>query len=229
VITLALIAFISFSCEALAGFGGTVLALSMGAQVRPLQELLAIFVPANMALSAGILVRHFAAVDRRLLFTRIAPLMLLGLPFGILVNHYAGRALVPLIAAIVILLSIISFLKPKKPSHIWLWLAGIVHGAYGTGGPLVVFVVRDLDDKHAIRATLAALWFSLNTILVISFFIDGRISARTLAASAILIPVAVIALLFGELLASRLSNVRFRSFGAALLGAAGILLLIRGA
>jgi uncharacterized membrane protein YfcA len=229
VIALVAIAFVSFSCEALAGFGGTVLALSLGAQLRPLQELLAIFVPANMVLSAGIAVRHFAAVDRRLLFLRIVPLMLLGLPFGILINHLAGRSLVPLFAAIVIALSVISFVRPRGASHLWLWLAGIVHGAYGTGGPLVVFVVRDLDDKHAVRATLAALWFSLNTILVTSFFLDGRMSSRTLLASAILVPVAAAALICGELLAARLSNVRFRSFGAALLGAAGILLLLRGA
>ena len=120
-------------------------------------------------------------------------------------------------------------MRPRKPNHVWLWLAGIVHGAYGTGGPLVVFVVRDLEDKHAVRATLAALWLSLNTILVTSFFLDGRMSTHTLLSSAILVPVAAAALIIGELVAARLSNLRFRSFGAALLGAAGILLLLRGA
>jgi uncharacterized membrane protein YfcA len=230
VILLALIAFVSFSCEALAGFGGTVLALALGAEVRPLQELLAIFVPANMVLSAGLVVRHFAAVDRRLLLLRIAPLMLLGLPFGILVNHLAGRALVPLFALVVIALSILSFARPRgQRSRIWLWLPGIVHGAWGTGGPLVVFVVRELDDKHAVRATLAALWLSLNTLLIVTFVIDGRLTTHTVAASLVLVPVAAGALVVGELVAARWSTVRFRAFGAALLGAAGLLLFWRGA
>ena len=229
-ILLALIAFAAFSCEALAGFGGTVLALALGAEVRPLQELLAIFVPANLVLSAGLVVRHFAAVDRRLLLLRIAPLMLLGLPFGILLNHAAGRALVPLFALAVIALSLLSFARPRgRRSPIWLWLAGIVHGAWGTGGPLVVFVVHELDDKHAVRATLAALWLALNAILVGTFFLDGRLGARTLLASLALSPVAAGALVVGELIAARWSTVRFRAFGAALLGAAGLLLLLRGA
>lgn len=229
-ILLALIAFVAFSCEALAGFGGTVLALALGAEVRPLQELLAILVPANLVLSAGIVVRHFAAVDRRLLLLRIAPLMLLGLPFGILLNHVAGRALVPLFAAVVITLSILSFARPReRPSSAWLWLAGIIHGAWGTGGPLVVFVVKGLDDKHAVRATLAALWLALNAVLVGSFVVDGRLTTRTIVASLALVPVAAGALVVGELIAARWSTVRFRAFGAALLGAAGLLLFLRGA
>ena len=36
-------------------------------------------------------------------------------------------------------------------------LSGVVHGSYGTGGPLLVFVAgRDLPDKSALRSTLAA-------------------------------------------------------------------------
>jgi uncharacterized protein len=229
-LALAAIAFVAFSCEAFAGFGGTVLALALGAQKRPLQELLAIFVPANMLLSAGIMVRHFAAVDRRLLLQRIAPLMLLGLPFGIVLNHLAGRALVPLFAAVVIALGIISLPKSRgERSHVWLWLAGIVHGAWGTGGPLVVYVVRELDDKHAIRATLAALWLGLNAILVVSFIADGRLTAHTLVSSLLLAPVATAALYLGERAAARGSTARFRTFGAVLLLAAGALLLSRGA
>ena len=41
-ITLSACAFVAFFCEALAGFGGTVLALALGAELRPLRELLAI-------------------------------------------------------------------------------------------------------------------------------------------------------------------------------------------
>jgi uncharacterized membrane protein YfcA len=230
-IQLSIIALCAFSLEALAGFGGTVLALALGAQLRPLGELLAIFVPANMVLSLGIVVRHFAAVDRRLLIRRIAPAMLAGLPFGLLVNRTAGRALVPLFALVVICLAIVSLLAPRRrASSFWLWLAGVVHGAWGTGGPLVVFVTaRELEDRQAIRATLALLWLSLNAILVAGFFLDGSLTRATLSASLLLTPVAAAALFAGELVAARISNRPFRSLGAALLAAAGLLLLYRGA
>lgn len=237
-IALAACAFVAFSCEALAGFGGTVLALALGAQLRPLGELLAIFIPANMVLSAAMALRNRAAIDWRLLLRKIAPAMALGLPVGLVLHRVLGPALMPVFAAIVIALAALEawrLVSGQRPQNrrlgiALLWLAGVVHGAYGTGGPLVVFVAgRDLDDKQAIRATLAVLWLALNTVLVAGFAIEGRITADSLLSSLTLLPVVVIALTMGELIAARLSDRPFRVFGAALLGVAGLSLLIRGA
>ncbi len=237
-IALAACAFVAFSCEALAGFGGTVLALALGAQLRPLPELLAIVIPANMVLSAAIALRQRGAIDWRLLGKKIAPAMALGLPVGLVLHRALGPALMPVFAAIVIALAALEawrLVARQRPQHrgvglALLWLAGVVHGAYGTGGPLVVFVAgRDLDDKQAIRATLAVLWLALNTVLVAGFAIEGRITSASLLSSLTLLPVVAIALTLGELVAARLSDRPFRVFGAALLGVAGLSLLIRGA
>lgn len=235
-IALAACAFVAFSCEALAGFGGTVLALALGAEVRPLPELLAIFIPANMALSLALLWRHREVIDWRLLFRRILPAMALGLPFGLLVEHFAGSAFQPLFAVVVVGLAILEALRLRAPDTdplcggaLLLGLAGVVHGAYGTGGPLVVFVTgRDVRDKQAFRATLAMLWLVLNAVLVIGFLLHGWLSARTLGETVVLLPVVAGALVLGEWCAARISDRPFRAFGAALLGAAGVLLLLRG-
>lgn len=231
-------AFVAFSCEALAGFGGTVLALALGAQLRPIDELLAIFLPANLVLSAVLALGHTRAIDWRLLTRRIGPAMAIGLPFGLVLFRVLGNALRPVFAAIVILLAALEALRlvsrstTRRPrlGMLLLWLAGVVHGAYGTGGPLVVFVAgRDLDDKHAIRATLAVLWLTLNLVLVAGFAVEGRLTGATLTSSLALLPVVAIALGLGERLAARLSDRPFRVFGAALLGVAGLSLLLRGA
>jgi hypothetical protein len=236
VIALAACAFVAFSCEALAGFGGTVLALALGAEVRPLPELLAIFIPANMALSLALLVRHREVIDWRLLGRRILPAMALGLPFGLLVEHFAKNAFQPLFAAVVIGLAILEALRLRarqtgslRGGALLLGLAGVVHGAYGTGGPLVVFVTgRDVPDKQAFRATLAMLWLVLNAVLVIGFVLHGWLGARTLGETVMLLPVVAGALALGEWCAARIPDRPFRAFGAALLGAAGLLLLVRG-
>lgn len=233
---LALCTFVAFSCEALAGFGGTVLALALGAEARPLGELLAILIPANLVLSAALLARHRAAVDWRLLGRRILPAMAAGLPVGFVVYRLVGRAGVPLFALVVVALGALEALRLARPrtrpraSTLLLWLAGVVHGAWGTGGPLVVFVTgRHVDDARSFRATLAALWLVLNAVLVAGLVADGAVGARTLAQSLVLVPVVLVALAVGELGAARLPARPFRAFGAALLGAAGLALLIRGA
>ena len=119
---------------------------------------------------------------------------------------------------------------PVRGGTLLLWLAGVVHGAWGSGGPLVVFVTgRDVEDASARRATLAVLWIALNAVLLASLILDGRVDARTLMQTLALLPVVVVALTLGEWLAARLSDRPFRAFGAALLGAAGVLLILRGA
>jgi len=235
---LALCAFVAFSCEALAGFGGTVLALALGAETRPLGELLAIIIPANLVLSAALVARHHAAVDWRLLGRRILPAMAAGLPVGLVVYRVVGRALVPLFALVVVGLGALEALQLARPrtstrpraSTLLLWLAGVVHGAWGTGGPLVVFVTgRQITDPRSFRATLAVLWLLLNSVLVAGLVADGAVGERTLADSLVLVPVVLVALAVGELGTARLPARPFRAFGAALLGAAGLALLIRGA
>jgi len=101
----------------------------------------------------------------------------------------------------------------------------VVHGAWSCGGPLVVFAAgRELPDKQAFRATLAVLWLALNLILLASL----RPSARSLVESLAVIPVALAAWAAGELGVARVSERRFRALGAALLGVAGLALMVRG-
>jgi len=233
---LAICAFVAFSCEALAGFGGTVLALALGAEVRPLGELLAIFIPANLVLSAALVARHRAAVDWRLLSRRIVPAMAAGLPAGLVLYRVAGRGLVPLFATVVIALGALEALRLARPrtrargATLLLWLAGVVHGAWGTGGPLVVFVAgREIGNPRSLRATLAVLWLLCNAVLIVGLAVDGQLGAHTLGESLRLLPVVLLSLALGELGAARLPTRPFRAFGAALLSAAGLLLLLRGA
>jgi uncharacterized membrane protein YfcA len=218
------VAFIAFFCEAVAGFGGTVLALALGAPLAPIPELLAILIPANMVVSLALVVRHFAAVDWRLLSTRILPAMALGLPLGMLLR--SGQTL---FAVVVVGLAAMELLRPRRQlppaaAALLLGLAGAVHGAWGTGGPLVVFVTgREAGDKHGLRATLALVWLALNGLLLLSLPVSGASLRRSLA----ILPAALAALMAGEAVARRLPERPFRRLGAALLGAAGLLLMVR--
>ena len=61
-----------------------------------------------------------------------------------------------------------------------LFLGGIVHGVFSSGGPLVVlYAKRQLQDKNQFRATLCLLWTVLNAILIATYFIEGSFTAET--------------------------------------------------
>ena len=161
--------------------------------------------------------------------------MALGLPFGLLVEHFAGSAFQPLFAAVVIGLAILEALRLARArtdrlrgGALLLGLAGVVHGAYGTGGPLVVFVTGRESATSRRFAPPSRVWLVLNAVLVIGFLLHGWLSARTLGETVMLLPVVAGALALGEWCAARISDRPFRAFGAALLGAAGVLLLLRG-
>ncbi len=81
---LVLVVFLAFLVEAALGFGATVVAVALGAFLVPIPELLAAFVPLNIVLSAYLAVRYRRDIHWRLLMLRIVPLMVAGIPVGLL-------------------------------------------------------------------------------------------------------------------------------------------------
>ena len=68
--------------EAVAGFGGTVLALSLGARWFGIEALLAWFLPLNLGLSMALALRGRTMIAWRALGVSILPMILLGLAGG---------------------------------------------------------------------------------------------------------------------------------------------------
>jgi len=68
--------------EAVAGFGGTVIALSLGARWFGIEALLAWFPPLNLGLSAALALRGRRVIAWRTLGTAILPMIFAGLAGG---------------------------------------------------------------------------------------------------------------------------------------------------
>src|SRR6187549_3790329 len=86
------IALIAFTTEGAIGFGGTVIAASLGAQLVALDELLPAFVPVNMALSLWLLATGSRAIAWRMLALEIAPAVALGAAAGLALFHLPAKA-----------------------------------------------------------------------------------------------------------------------------------------
>lgn len=228
-----------FAVETTLGFGATVIAVSLGAFWFPLSTLVPALVPVNLGLSLYIVLRYGGAIDRRLLLGRVVPFMLAGLPLGLLAFRYAGEHWLKLVfGVLVVVLAVSQLLRmsrggvvaalPPVASGLLLFLAGVAHGAFSTGGPLAVYVAgRQLPDPAGFRSTLSALWLILGGVLVVGYLWTGAIGERSLSLSLVCAAGLAIGILVGELLHRRLDRRVFTVLVHSLLLVAGALLAVR--
>ena len=225
---------LSFAVEATTGFGATVIALALGVHLFSLGELLPVFVPLGLFVSSWLALRGRADVDRRLLLARILPWMGLGLAVGLVIFERASHELLRRVfGAFVVALAGLELariarareseptLSPPAATAALLG-AGVMHGMFSTGGPLLVWALgRSLPSKRAFRATLSCVWLVLGATLTVAYAMNDRLDGQTLRATAALLPVLGVALAAGEWAHHRLDERRFRVLVYVLLLGAG--------
>jgi uncharacterized membrane protein YfcA len=229
------IVLLAFTVEAVLGFGSTVLAVTLGAQVLPLDALLPAFVPLNLALSLYLVARHGRLVELRLLFRRVLPFVAVGMAVGLaLFRLRAAKVLELGLAVFVVGLAALELGKllfatetrprplARLPGAAVLALGGVAHGLFGAGGPMVVyFAGRELTDKGRFRATLSALWLVLNAALLINYASLGLLGRASATTTMTLAPALLLALFAGERLHRRVDERSFRPLIYVLLLVAG--------
>lgn len=233
---LAIFILFAYTVEAVTGFGSIVIALSLGALLLPVSQLLPVLVPLNILMTGWLSWRLRRHVDFPLLLTRILPLMGIGtlagyllLPvlneqwlkpmFGLLVVWFAGRELWRMRRSG----------APRHPD--WLtaplmFSAGVTHGLFASGGPLLVYALAGTTlSKERFRATLISVWFMLNSSLTVAFALDGRLyeALPLLIWLVALIPLGV---WLGGKLHARVDEQYFRRLVYVLLVVTGMLLML---
>ncbi len=237
---LSAIVFLAFFTEAVVGFGSTILTVTLGAHLLPLDRLLPAFVPLNLLLSISIIARDPSLVDRQVLGRAVLPPVLIGMACGLVIFRYAQPAALMLAFGVfVLILSGRELLKlwsgdaqaaplTTARSRAVLWGGGLIHGMFGSGGPLIVYVVgRIIEDKRRFRSTLAALWLLLNSILAISFIQSGSLNLGSLKLTALFIPALALGMWLGEHAHHRISPRAFRVLTWLILFAAAIVRVAR--
>jgi uncharacterized membrane protein YfcA len=227
---------LAYTLEAITGFGSIVIALSLGALLLPIEQLLPVLVPLNICMTGFLVWRHRSQVDRKLLLGMILPGMVLGtllgyaiLPwldaalakrlFGALVLWFAARELWRLRG------SVVQATRPMWLNRIISLCAGISHGLFASGGPLLVFALAGTQlDKARLRATLVSVWFTLNSLLTVCFLLDGRL-VPALPQILTYAPLLLVGVWVGERLHQRFNEQHFRIAIYLLLLVTGGLLL----
>ncbi|MBA3459241.1 MAG: sulfite exporter TauE/SafE family protein [Deltaproteobacteria bacterium] len=234
---LALIALVAFGTEGAIGFGGTVIAACIGAQLIPLDQLLPAFVPLNLAMSAWLIASGRDAIAWRVLVKTIALPVAIGAAIGLALFHLPAKHLLAAgFGGFVALLAVLQLVRPASGalSRVWrsafLVAGGVAHGLFGTGGPMIVYVTRrELADKRSFRATLAVLWFVLNIALLVNFLALGLYGSATVELGGVIALALIPGLWLGERLHRYLDGARFERAVWSLLLVAGLALAIRSA
>lgn len=236
-----LIVLVGFSTEASFGFGATVITVTLASQLLPIDFILPSVVPINLLLSAYMVARYHHAVDRRLLFRGILPAMSVGVAVGlVLMSKSSDSSLKLSFAIFVVGLSVLELKRLLAPGDsagsgaaatrpvagplraAMLFGAGVIHGLFGSGGPLVVYVAgREIDDKRAFRSTLGALWITMGSVLLAGYAMSGLLTVSTARTSALLAPTVVLAVMIGERVHHAIAERPFRIGVFALLIVAG--------
>ena len=223
------------------GFGTSILVVTFGAQLFPLDQLLPVIAPLNISLSSYLAIRYRKETAWRILGRRLIPLVGSGVPLGLLFFNLRDMGALKLVFGLFVVVLASSQLWMSRPGHervplgrkrggTLLFGGGIVHGLFGTGGPLIVYVVgREIADKGSFRSTLATMWIPMNVALLVDYLFVGLYDRQVVTLSAAAVLPVLAGMWMGERAHARLDPDRFRLAVWLLLLVGGLILSLRAA
>ena len=155
---LASIIAVSYAVQTITGFGSMVVCVTLGANLVSIHELVTLAVPMSLLQTGTIVLKHREDVDWTVLLRRVFPWMGTGLLVAlVLLRGLEAAWLKPAFGAMVLLLAARELWRlrtaaeggpvgaSKMASNIAMAGAGIIHGIYATGGPLLVYALGRED------------------------------------------------------------------------------------
>lgn len=237
VIILMGIVLLSFTSQALSGFGSIIIAVTLGAHLYPIKELLPVLVPLDVLINGYLVARYRSSIDTGFLLKKVFPPVGAGFAVGVVAFSLLESAVLKgIFGVFVVAISTRELLlivrtaeqRPISPAGRagYLALGGLIQGVFASGGPPVVYAVgRSIHDKTVFRSTLAALWFTVNTVLVAAYAMTGRLTPETLEYSTLLLPTVLLGIVIGELLHRHINERHFRVVIFLVLIVAGLSIL----
>ncbi|TFH25998.1 MAG: sulfite exporter TauE/SafE family protein, partial [Myxococcales bacterium] len=220
----ALVVVAAYAVQTSTGFGAMLLCVTFGAQLIGLDAVIRLMVPLSFLQTGYIVIRDRNGIAWGLLLRRIVPLMAIGMGLAfVLLTKVGGPWLGLAFGLMVLALSArdlhhlrVGSGAPAKPissaaSGAAMLGAGVVHGIYAAGGPLLVYAVgREGLGKKDFRSTLSMVWILLNVILVTRFILAGDYDRTVALDIALLVPAVPLGVLVGEWVHRKVDERRFR-------------------
>ena len=118
--------------------------------------------------------------------------------------------------------------KSSWKSMLLLIGAGIVHGMFVSGGPLLIgYLSNEIKEKTSFRATISTVWIILNSMILVQDICAGMWNAGLVMTQCISIPFLIAGMAAGSVLVKRMSQEIFMKLTYILLFISGILLMVK--
>lgn len=237
--------------QGITGFAGTILAMPPSLMLvgypvaKPVLNVLGLL--SGIYVFAG---KHGSVCWKEL--KKIVAVMAAGIIGGILIKGlFAGKeqVLYKILGAFIIFLSVQGIYILKKGDekdgkkadcaelerakdspalYLLLVLAGIVHGIFVSGGPLLIsYLTKKIPDKVSFRATISTVWIFLNSMILADDIRMGLWNAELVKTQLISIPFLLAGMFIGAKLYARMSQKLFMMITYLLLFISGVLLLVK--
>lgn len=97
--------------------------------------------------------------------------------------------------------------KSSWKSMLLLIGAGIVHGMFVSGGPLLIgYLSNEIKEKTSFRATISTVWIILNSMILVQDICAGMWNAGLVMTQCIPIPFLIAGMAAGSVLVKRMSQ-----------------------
>lgn len=229
--------------QGITGFAGTILAM-------PFSIMLVGYDTAKPILNVlGILSGIYVFIGNKKYvnwkeFAKIVAVMSVGIIAGIFLKGYipGEKTLFMILGALVIFLAVEGLIKfviaqkkkdkqtreVSKLSNVLLILAGLVHGVFVCGGPILIgYLSKRIEDKRTFRATISTVWIFLNSMILVSDIYIGMWNLEVARQQLISIPFLFAGMFIGSKLYKIMSQKAFLILTYVLLFISGISLLVK--
>jgi len=224
--------------QGITGFGGAILTLPFFTMLIGLKTAVPIIIILS-GISALLIIIMDSKNINWPIYLKMVSLVILGIPIGMwFFGNLNSDLLKKILALFMIVISIrglynLFILKGamiKIPQYILnflLFLGGILQGAFGTGGPIIVIIAtRVLRKKKQFRVTLCMLWLTLNSIITTKNIFSGVIDGEKLRCILLILPFLLLGLIVGNFIHHKLDRLFFTKVVYAVFLLAGILMFL---
>ena len=233
---LALFLLIIFSTnliQGITGFAGTVPAMPFAIMIYGID----VAKPSLtiLALLAGLLsaVRGYRHIVWKEFF-KILVVMFIGVFIGEYIYSFLKtELLLQIFSVFVIAVALMGLLGKKNRElpdlalDLILLLAGVIHGMFVSGGPLlIVYAVKKLPEKNQFRTTVSMIWVAREIFRIIYQAMAGLMSNFSLSVTLWSVPALLIGVFIGNRMAAKMSQEAFLKLSYILLIISGVSLLV---
>ncbi|RCX20092.1 hypothetical protein DFR58_102161 [Anaerobacterium chartisolvens] len=251
-----LVVMVTHFIEGITGFGCTVLALPFCTSLAGIKTAVPVLVVIAWLLALYIIIIDFKSIVWRE-FIKIVSFVILGLPIGMWLFTFLPDAILKRVLGIFMIAVSVRGLyaafkaKPaaacgcgeagraagkaatgmskvkKYLLNFILFLGGIIHGAFGSGGPfIVIYAAEALPDKSNFRATICMLWFTLNSIIIFKNVRQGAMTPPVLELLLWTLPFLVVGMILGNYAHRKIKGNSFTKVVYGVLLISGVFMLI---